>query len=56
MAYLNDPVKGKSIILVKQYRPPLGKYLIEFPAGLSDENESPETTALRELKEETLIF
>lgn len=40
-------------ILVRQFRPPTGGYTIEFPAGLIDNDESPEETALRELKEET---
>ncbi len=40
-------------IFVEQYRPPVGKYVLEFPAGLIDEDESPEKTAIRELKEET---
>ncbi|XP_031794447.1 ADP-sugar pyrophosphatase [Sarcophilus harrisii] len=41
------------IVLVKQFRPPMGGYCLEFPAGLIDDNESPETAALRELEEET---
>ncbi|KAB0381934.1 hypothetical protein FD755_003851, partial [Muntiacus reevesi] len=41
------------IILVKQFRPPMGGYCLEFPAGLIDDNESPEAAALRELEEET---
>ncbi|KAF6372207.1 nudix hydrolase 5 [Rhinolophus ferrumequinum] len=41
------------IVLVKQFRPPLGGYCLEFPAGLIDDNESPEAAALRELEEET---
>lgn len=40
-------------ILVRQYRPPLGRYSLEFPAGLIDAGESPQQAALRELKEET---
>ncbi|XP_064095277.1 uncharacterized protein LOC135207474 [Macrobrachium nipponense] len=43
----------KSLILVKQFRPPLKNYTIEVPAGLVDDNESAEDAALRELKEET---
>ena len=39
--------------MVRQYRIPAGKYVIEFPAGLVDPNESAEQTALRELYEET---
>ncbi len=41
------------IILVKQFRFPINMYSIEFPAGLIDEGETPEQTALRELIEET---
>ncbi|XP_054943806.1 ADP-sugar pyrophosphatase isoform X1 [Physeter macrocephalus] len=41
------------IILVKQFRPPMGGYCLEFPAGLIDDSESPEAAALRELEEET---
>ncbi|MBN1863983.1 MAG: NUDIX hydrolase [Victivallales bacterium] len=41
------------ILLVRQFRPPAGGYVIEFPAGLVDIGETPESTALRELKEET---
>ncbi|MBU2492085.1 MAG: NUDIX hydrolase [Bacteroidetes bacterium] len=48
------PVKddGK-IILVKQYRYPFDKVLLELPAGKLDRNEVPLTAAQRELKEET---
>jgi 8-oxo-dGTP pyrophosphatase MutT (NUDIX family) len=41
------------MILVKQFRPPIGKYTIENPAGLIDGDESAEHAAIRELKEET---
>ena len=40
-------------MLEKQFRPPVGKVCIEFPAGLIDEGETPEMAAVRELKEET---
>lgn len=42
-----------SLILIKQFRIPFQRELIEFPAGLVDEGERPEETALRELSEET---
>jgi len=42
-----------SFVLIRQFRPPTGKYMLEFPAGLIDEGETPSETALRELKEET---
>ena len=40
--------KSGKIILIRQFRPPLNNYIIEFPAGLLDENESFETAAIRE--------
>ena len=43
------------IIIVKQYRPPLKKISVEFPAGLIDPNETPEVASLRELEEETWV-
>ena len=49
---LNQPT-GPEILLQKQYRPPIDLVVIEIPAGLVDANESPETCAVRELKEET---
>ncbi|KAF8204058.1 NUDIX hydrolase domain-like protein [Pholiota molesta] len=42
-----------STILIEQYRPPIGKFLIELPAGLVDEGETVEAAAIRELREET---
>ncbi|EPH93638.1 hydrolase, NUDIX family [Enterococcus faecalis 13-SD-W-01] len=43
------------LLLVKQFRKPLEKVILEIPAGKIDpgENNSPEKTALRELEEET---
>lgn len=43
----------RRIVLVRQMRVPVGKAVIEFPAGLIDAGESLATTALRELREET---
>lgn len=42
-----------STILIEQYRPPTSRITIEFPAGLIDGDETPETAAERELEEET---
>ncbi|KAJ8516377.1 hypothetical protein ONZ45_g6307 [Pleurotus djamor] len=42
-----------STIVIEQYRPPIDKVIIELPAGLIDEGETPEQAAIRELKEET---
>lgn len=41
------------IALVRQYRYPVEKILLELPAGKLDENEAPEECAARELEEET---
>ena len=41
------------IVLIRQYRPPLDRFAIEFPAGLIDDGEEPGEAALRELREET---
>lgn len=43
----------KSTVIIEQYRPPIGKFVVEMPAGLIDANESPESAAIRELEEET---
>ena len=40
-------------LFISQYRVPLDKKVIGFPAGLVDDGETPEQAALRELKEET---
>ena len=45
-----DPEK---IVLIRQYRYPLGDYLYELPAGLIDAGETPDMAAIREMKEET---
>lgn len=44
---------GPSILLQKQFRPPVNAVCIEVPAGLIDAGETAEQCALRELKEET---
>ncbi len=41
------------IVLVQEFRPAIGGQVLSFPAGLVDEGESLEVTALRELREET---
>ena len=41
------------VVLEKQYRYPVQREMIEFPAGKLDPNEDPLICALRELREET---
>ncbi|KAH9995417.1 NUDIX hydrolase domain-like protein [Russula compacta] len=42
-----------STVIIEQYRPPVGKFVVELPAGLIDDGETPEAAAIRELREET---
>jgi len=42
-----------TLIMERQFRYPLGRIFIEFPAGKIDPGEDPATTAARELLEET---
>jgi ADP-ribose pyrophosphatase len=39
-------------VLVRQYRPPVDGYVVEFPAGLIDPGETPQEAGVRELREE----
>ena len=43
----------REIVLVRQYRPAVGKVTLELPSGMVEPNEPPEQTARRELLEET---
>lgn len=47
------PVIDDEIIFVSQFRSGAEKILLELPAGIVDENESPLDAAIRELQEET---
>jgi len=54
----SDPDHGDHVILVEQYRVPLGRKCLELPAGLIGDDDSapgedPLATAKRELEEET---
>lgn len=43
-----------TLLMVRQYRHPTGRWLLEFPAGgVDEEDASPEAAAVRELREET---
>ncbi|MCY8112272.1 ADP-ribose pyrophosphatase [Bacillus spizizenii] len=52
VAILAVTEEGK-IIMVKQFRKPLERAIVEIPAGKLEKGEEPEYTALRELEEET---
>lgn len=45
--------EADKLVMVKQYRKPLERTLVEIPAGKIESNEAPEITAIRELEEET---
>jgi len=45
--------EAKELLLVRQFRYPLGLETIEIPAGKLEDNEAPIVTAKRELEEET---
>lgn len=48
------PLLGEEgILLLKQYRPAIGRWIYEIPAGTVEKGESPLTCARRELEEET---
>jgi ADP-ribose pyrophosphatase len=44
---------NKEVLLTRQFRPPVNGYVIEFPAGLNDREDTLEEAAKRELLEET---
>lgn len=44
---------GDKIVLIRQYRYPIDRWIYELPAGLIDEGETAEQAAIREMKEET---
>jgi ADP-ribose pyrophosphatase len=48
------PVTDNNVVLlIRQFRPPVNGYVVEFPAGLNDKGETLEAAARRELIEET---
>ena len=42
-----------NVLLVNQFRTPLGKNLLEVPAGIIEKNEDTEAAVIREMQEET---
>lgn len=45
--------ENQKLVIIKEFRVPLGDYQYGFPAGLVDNGETAETSVKRELKEET---
>jgi ADP-ribose pyrophosphatase len=45
--------KDDNVLLVSQYRAPLGKNLLEIPAGVIEKSENAKATVIREMQEET---
>lgn len=45
--------KHDKVVLIRQFRYPIGDYIYEFPAGLVEKGEDCTECAVRELKEET---
>lgn len=50
---MGQPSSTTETVLVEQYRIPVRRRTVEFPAGLIDKGETAEQAALRELQEET---
>ncbi|MCD8138796.1 MAG: NUDIX hydrolase [Planctomycetaceae bacterium] len=46
-------VPSDRVIVIKQFRPPARRFVLEFPAGLMEPGETAEIAAARELREET---
>lgn len=44
---------AETVLMIKQFRLPAGKILLEVPAGGLEEGENPDECAMRELQEET---
>ena len=61
ISYINHPgavivaplLNQNAIVMIRQFRPALGRYIYELPAGTIDIPEKPLTCAKRELLEET---
>jgi ADP-ribose pyrophosphatase len=49
----DHPLRGDQILLIRNLRQGLNRYLIELPAGTLEANEAPINCAGRELQEET---
>jgi ADP-ribose pyrophosphatase len=47
------PMIGNKVVMERQYRYPIGKYIYELPAGHINKKENTAKAAIRELEEET---
>jgi|ECHnycMinimDraft_1075156.scaffolds.fasta_scaffold00344_10 ADP-ribose pyrophosphatase len=47
------PLLGDEVILIRQYRPVIGQWILELPAGTLNPGEDVKSAAIRELSEET---
>jgi ADP-ribose pyrophosphatase len=53
VAILHEAGKPPRLVLEKEFRVPVGDYIINLPAGLLDPGENVEDTVRREMREET---
>ena len=44
---------NKNVVMIRQFRKPIERDVLEIPAGKIEQGESPEETAFRDLQEET---
>ena len=54
IAFMLD--RDGAVVLVEQYRPPLGRVALEMPAGSVDKGETLETAVIREVLEKRAWF
>lgn len=45
-------IDGEDVVLTRQYRYPLGRWIYDLPGGAGDAGETPDAAASRELEEE----
>src|SRR5262249_11432488 len=53
VAVLRDPDQPPRLVMIKEFRVPVGDYVYGLPAGLLEPGEAIETTVRREMLEET---